>query len=790
MGTPNLRGAFHRHMQHPAVYRINGLVRLSLSNSSSYIITRDPRKSKSGTITRSQNFKVKRLGVTQQPIPSFALAVQTLLCRPAPQTFAASTFLYPPANSARSLKEQQPSVVGRGLIRSDQSPHGSPTLGQDGPKLPCPDLWDHKRPADQGSMSQRPAASRPVSQSTAAGLNERPPADTFRGQEGQHGGLDHGDRISREQNLQELSHQPASQPPAQSYPPMTPNNTRPSGGASRGVGVHTMLNPTESATSRVYSTFGSDAQMALVDPSLPQQTTGAEIPTPASHLNHPPNSSGLLSTNAAFEGRRRRSLAPNVHRSVSLGNAEMGAQRPFGQSEHDGGRPHIVVPGSDASSEIPPVPAIPVLIRSPFSLPPPVSGPPLNRRASVAVMGGPTARLPNSQSASPNSPYSYSSHPSPAPMTQVTQPPAGPPYFTGSTLRGAFPEGGSSQAGQQQPGSYMTHLSARIPLQGPTSGGHDPNSLILSTENGELVVPLDVEVGSLEAGERRKRNASASARFRGRTKEKKERENKEINELERKNQDMARELEYMTEERDFYRAERRRFWQMLDDNPATRDIALREQRSPRFPPRPLPDRPPSGSLESPGGDTSQSERPARRRRLDNQEEYEHPSNQPRPEEGQNIQYAPLATPYAPAQPRPEGGQYTQYPPPQIRSVSGPGAGSNWLLNTAAQHPPSVFYSQGGSSRPWPSGQLPQPSQVQQQTQQQSPQEARQNAQLSQYQAYQALHQAHAPQQPQYQVQHQAHQQAQQPAPHQAQHQAHQQAQQPAPQQGDPSGQRQ
>lgn len=704
--------------------------------------------------------------------------MQTLLCRPAPQTFAASTFLYPPANSARSLKEQQPSVVGRGLIRSDQSPHDSPTLGQDGPKLPCPDLWDHKRPADQGSMSQRPAASRPVSQSTASGLNARSPADTFRGQEGQHAGLDHGDRISREQSLQQLSHQPAAQHPAQSYPPMTPGDTGTPAGASRGVGVHTMLNPTESATSRVYSTFGSDAQMALVDPSLPQQTTGAEIPTPASGLNHAPNSPGLFSTNASFAGRRRRSLAPNVHRSVSLGNAAMEAQRPFGQppSEHDGGRPHIVVLGSDASSEIPPVPAIPGLIRSPFSLPPPVSGPSLNRRASVAVMGGPTARLPNSQSASPNSPYSYSSHPSPAPITQVTQPPAGPPYFTGSTLRGAFPEGGSSQGGQQQPGSYMTHLSARIPLQGPTSGGHDPNSLILSTENGELVVPLDVEVGSLEAGERRKRNASASARFRGRTREKKERENKEINELERKNQDMARELEYMTEERDFYRAERRRFWQILDDNPATRDIALREQRSPRFPSRPLPHRPPSGSLlESPGGDTSQSERPARRRRLDNQEEYEHPSNQPRPEEGQNIQHPPLAIPYAPAQPRPEGGQYTQYLPPQIRSVSGPGAGSNWLLNTAAQHPPPVFYSQGGSDRPWPSGQLPQPPQAQQQTQQQSPQEVRQNVQQSQYQAQ---HQAHAQQQSQYQAQYQAHQQAQQ------------QAQQPTPQPGDPSGQRQ
>lgn len=52
--------------QDPAAYRINGgLVRLSLSNSSSYIITRDPRISKNTTITRSQNFKLKRLDFTR-----------------------------------------------------------------------------------------------------------------------------------------------------------------------------------------------------------------------------------------------------------------------------------------------------------------------------------------------------------------------------------------------------------------------------------------------------------------------------------------------------------------------------------------------------------------------------------------------------------------------------------------------------------------------------------------------------------------------------------------------------
>ncbi|KFY32490.1 hypothetical protein V493_00150 [Pseudogymnoascus sp. VKM F-4281 (FW-2241)] len=598
-------------------------------------------------------------------------------------------------------------------------------------------------------MSQRPAASRPVSQPTADGPNNRPPADTFRGREGQHARLDHGDEIPREQNLYELSRQPATQPHARLYPPMTPANRLTPAGASRGAGLHTMLNPTEPETSRVYSTFGSNAemQMALVDRSLPQQTTGAEVPKIASRSNHSLNDPGLFSTDAAFAVRN---LAPNVHRSFSLGNAAMGAHRSMGQPpyENDGGRPHIVALGSDASSGISSVPAIGANSRGPLSLLPPVSAPPLNRRASVAVMGGPTARLPNSQSASPNSPYSYSNHPSPAPINRMNQPPVDPPYFTGSTPRGAFPEGDSSQGGQELV-SYMSNPSERIPLQGVPGGGYDSKYVVFKDENSEIVVPVDTDAGSIVAGNRRMRNAKASARFRERARVLKQKESKEINDLEQKNQATAKELEYMTEEKNFYRSESSRFWQILYDNPATRDIALREQKSPRFPPRLVPSRPPLDQLlESPADDTNQGENPTKRKRLNNEGEYEHPSNRPKREEGQHIRYPPPTTPYFPAQSWPEGGQYTQHPPPHTRSISGPVTGSNWLSNAPGQPRPSVIYPQGGSDRPWPSGQPLQPQQAQQQPTQQSPQEAQQNAR----------------QQSQYQTQHQAHQQAQQLAP--------------------------
>ncbi|OBT78739.1 hypothetical protein VF21_02599 [Pseudogymnoascus sp. 05NY08] len=608
-------------------------------------------------------------------------------------------------------------------------------------------------------MSRRPDASRPVSQSTADGLNDVSPADTFRGQEGQHTGPDHGDEISREQNSQQLSHQPAAQPPAQPYPSIAPGDSRTPGGASRGVGVHTMLNPTESATSSVHSTLGSNLQMAFVDRSLPQQTTRGEILPLISRLNHPPNSPGLLQTNAGFAGRRKRSLAPSAHRSVSLGNSAMAAQRPFVQPppEHEAGWPHVVVPGTDASSEIPPVPAIPAHIRGPINLPPPVSGPSLNRRASVAVMGGPTARLPNSQSVSPNSPYSYSSHPSPAPITQMSQPPAGPPYFTGSTQRGAIPEGGPLQGSQQEPGPYMTLPQERI-----------------------IIEALDVDVGSIEAANRRKRNADASARFRDRAKDKKKQESKEI-------QGRDKQIDYHKERSDFYRAERDKFWQMLYDNPATRSQALQER--PQTPtarePSPLSQvLPPGSRRQSPGGDMSQSERPARRRRLDDQREYERPGNQPRPEEGQHIQYPLPTNPYAPAQPRPEGGQHPQYLPPQTRSISGPVAGPSWLSNTSPQRPQSIFHPQSNSDRPWPNGQLPQPPQQQLQYPAQYQPQYQANHQAN----HRANHQAQQEMQQHAQQQAQQQQAQQQQAQQQVQRQA-QQPQQPTPKPGDSSGQR-
>ncbi|KFY16263.1 hypothetical protein V492_01475 [Pseudogymnoascus sp. VKM F-4246] len=603
-------------------------------------------------------------------------------------------------------------------------------------------------------MSQRQATSRPVSQSTADGLSDRLPTDAFRGQEGQHARLDHGDEDSREQSLQQPSHQPVTQPPAQHYTPMTPGNSRAPAGAPRGVGVHTMLNPTESGTDRGYSALGSNAQAALVDRSQPQQTTGTDIPTLTSHSNHPPNSPGLLPTNAVFGGRRRRGLAPNVHRSVSLGSAAMGSQRPFGQPppEREMGWPHVIVPGSGASSEIPPVPAIPAHIRSPINLPPPVSGPPLNRRASVAVMGGPTARLPNSQSASPNSPFSYSNHPSPAPTTHMSQPPTGQPFVAGSTLMGPFAEGASSQGSQQEQGQHMGHLPERIPLQEGPSGGH----LFLATESGQIMVPVDLEAGSIEAGNKRKRNADASARFRERNREKKLQESKEINDLEQKVQEKDRLADYYKElaeyektRSDFFQGEMERLWRMLYDNPATRSQVLQAPlRTPtvREPP-PFPHGLPSGpSLQPPGGETGPSERPPRRRRLDNDGERRQSGNQTRLEEGQHLQYPPPTTPFAPPPSRPEGGQHPQYLPPHTRSVSGPGLVSAPLSNAAVQRPQSIFYPQSGSDRPWATGQLPQPAQGQQRPQQQ------------------------LPRQPQYQPQYQAQNQAQDQAQHQAQQQ--------------------
>ena len=100
--------------------------------------------------------------------------------------------------------------------------------------------------------------------------------------------------------------------------------------------------------------------------------------------------------------------------------------------------------------------------------------------------------------------------------------------------------------------------------------GQTSLQMTLNTEQGTMVVPVDVQQASKTANEKRKRNASASARFRARRKEKEKEASHTIVNLET-------ELREAMEDRDHYRNERDFF----------RDLASRHMDLSQLPQRPV-----------------------------------------------------------------------------------------------------------------------------------------------------------------------------------------------------------
>ena len=114
-----------------------------------------------------------------------------------------------------------------------------------------------------------------------------------------------------------------------------------------------------------------------------------------------------------------------------------------------------------------------------------------------------------------------------------------------------MPVGGPS--GMRQPGVYSSY-APDAPARGPPEthqAGQPAYQMTLETDQGTMVVPveLDVQQASKVADEKRKRNAGASARFRQRRKEKEKEASTTISGLQQ-------ELRELREERDFYRNER------------------------------------------------------------------------------------------------------------------------------------------------------------------------------------------------------------------------------------------
>ncbi len=333
--------------------------------------------------------------------------------------------------------------------------------------------------------------------------------------------------------------------------PLIGTSTQPQ---SRGFGVHSILNPSETTQQSPIST-----------PQLPVATTGTTflpLPTasPRGRKRTDPASPTRTQFGTASAASGRRVLTP---KSPGTGAAGVGGRR--NPTFHATGPPLQTLTG--------PEPRIYTAEPGSADIP---SLPPIANTARPALPGFPATDLWHSQGrpqpigtsivttqiASPSTSQtsrSQSDQPSPAfrygqmPATQAAQ----------ATFR------------QQQMGMSMGYSTEQGPRGSLESYqvGQPAYQMTLETDQGPMVVPveLDLQQASKTADEKRKRNAGASARFRQRRKEKEKEASHTIASLQQ-------DLRELREERDFYRNERNYIREF-----ATRHVGLQLPPRPRSP---------------------------------------------------------------------------------------------------------------------------------------------------------------------------------------------------------------
>ncbi|KAI9746564.1 MAG: hypothetical protein M1818_000277 [Claussenomyces sp. TS43310] len=484
-----------------------------------------------------------------------------------------------------------------------------------------------------------------------------------------------------------------TQPGQVSLPPYTVLTTSssesqpPLPSISRGLGVHTILNPSE--PQRVIESprsrpSGFSQSPHPMHPPFQRQGSPAVLPRESTQSQQPASL-----TTPSIEGRGthpfgRKMLQPKSPRSVSLGARKAATidvqQSPFVPS---GTRGFTADPGPSFMSEMPPIPRVPGMIQNaPPSLPQ-ASGSPadLRRRASVATMSAPS-RAPFSQSASPSPSLtsSYSSQPSPVSRQQIGPSAGTVPYFPGASFGAPMPGGAQGAPGSEGP--YLPPDSVYVESSGPGQSSNFKMMSIAAEGGGHFYVPVDVQAASKVADEKRARNAGASARFRERKKAKEREASTNIQKLEQQTRELERKARELEQERNFYRGERDRFREIVYMNPSTRDLATQAPPSPRHTRAQTQTRvptfvapPASASYVDPAGGLSQekdaSGRPPRRRRMDAPGEYTYaqlgPSSPP-----------PLGASFASNQP------LSGLPPLGVENVSASGPRTGGAVTSSIQ----------------------------------------------------------------------------------------------------------
>lgn len=431
---------------------------------------------------------------------------------------------------------------------------------------------------------------------------------------------------------------------------------------SRSLGVHSILNP---STDR--SEPGSGPISIPKITSLGQTLHPTPVQSPRSRKRPGPGPDTDALSPSQYEISSadrvpRRILTP---RSPGSGPAEnRGRRNPTFHSTVTGPTIESRMYPYGAKSEIPPLPTS-------LSARPPLSGgheptefqprPPFGSTAPLSGM--PLVESPANEGPGP---VQYNARDSPR---YRYDPAPGPPVQPPPTAFRVLPAG-------PVVGGFSHDQSVHGPHEGYQTG-QASYQMTLDTDQGPMVVPveLDLQQASKVADEKRKRNAGASARFRARRKEKEKEASSTISGLQQ-------ELRELAEQRDFYRNERDYF----------RDVAAKYVGASQMPPRPAS--PPVHRMIPPP-DSEASSLPSIGDRYRSRSESLSAVQRRR-----TGDYQPTFIGHSPTEP--SSATLYRQPPPTLSIPTGPPPPH---LPPSAGPPPGAFVSQG----PLPPLNLPPPA---------------------------------------------------------------------------------
>ena len=312
---------------------------------------------------------------------------------------------------------------------------------------------------------------------------------------------------------------------------------------SRVFGMHNILNPqTEPEGQPLGVTSIGQPQMS----TIPGPSEASPRIRKRTDLRSPPQEHSQSSR--ARIGRRVLTPRSPAVRAASLGarrnptfHSTIQPLQPFPGP----GRTYTAEPGPFRSSEIPPLPSL--AIATGPNVPNLAPLEPSSQTRSAPVPGSPPQGSEPSMTHPADRPGpgqpTYPRYEQPSPMFRYGP---GQPLSQPSSAHRGLPPGVLGGFGNE----HQMHGPHEGYQLGPTS-----MNLTLDTDQGPMVLPveLDLQQASRVADEKRKRNAGASDRFRGRRKEKEKEASHTISGLQQELRDLMEDRDYYLAERDYFR---------------------------------------------------------------------------------------------------------------------------------------------------------------------------------------------------------------------------------------------